>query len=53
MKRFNVHWCDIYNTFGGCLTVQANNEHEAVVSARKILKIGCDFYLVKVYEIKA
>ena len=50
MKEYVVHWCDTNDTYGGHLCVHANNEHEAVVRAMKLLKMGCNFYLVSVHE---
>ena len=48
MKEYTVHWCDIHNTYGGQLSVYAQNEHDAVVKSRKILQMGCNFHLVGV-----
>lgn len=53
MKNYNVHWCDIHNTYGGMLTVEAHDEHEADVKARNVLKMGCNLFIVKIEEFKA
>ena len=50
MKHYKVHWCDIHNTCGGCIDVHAKDQHDAVIKARRIVQLGCNFNLVRVYE---
>ena len=51
MSTYKVYWCDIHNTCGGCAEVIANDAHDAVCRARRIVQLGCNFCLVRVYAV--
>lgn len=53
MKKWNVHWCETHDLFGGRIEVDAPNKREAENSAIKmLLKKPYNFVIVAVEEAK-
>lgn len=50
MKNYRVSWCDIHDTCGGILEVEAKNKADAEVKAIRILHMGCDLLIHSIWE---
>ena len=51
MKKWNVHWCESHDLFGGCIKVDAPNKREAEnIAFSMLIKKPYNFVIVAVEE---